>query len=309
MRTTVLLTAMGLLLGSGTVQTAHAAETLCSDTSKAGREACKAEAKDDLFIAAGICLNLSTPEARKACKAAAKVAGGEAKQDCGSVYEARQLICDALGQGPYDPVINPADFLHPDQITTTTANPFFPLVPGTVWTYQEGTQTVVVTVTSETKVILGVTTRVVRDLVTEGGTPVEDTDDYFAQKIDGTVLYFGELVQNFENGELRDLDGSFQAGFEGAKPGIIMKASPMVGDFYRQEFAFGDAEDIGEVLSTTGNESVPGASCNNACLVTRDFNPHDPDVEENKYYAPGKGLILTINLENGEREELLSITP
>jgi hypothetical protein len=309
MKTTTSIAAAALLLGTITVRSADAAEKLCTGTSKAAREACKSEVKEELSIAAGICLNLSTKDARKACKAEAKVAATEAKDECGAVFEAREQICDALGQGPYDPVINAADFLPPDQITAITANPFFPLVPGTVWTYQEGTQTVVVTVTNDTKVIQGVTTRVVRDLVTEGGLPVEDTNDYFAQKLDGTVWYFGELVQNFENGELTDLDGSFQAGVEGAKPGIIMKASPTVGDFYRQEFALGEAEDIGEVISTTGNETVPGASCNNACLVTRDFNPHEPDVEENKYYVAGKGLILTINLENGEREELLSVTP
>ena len=144
-----------------------------------------------------------------------------------------------------------------------------------------------VTVTNDTKVIQGVTTRVVRDLVTEGGVPVEDTNDYFAQKIDGTVWYFGELVQNFEDGELRDLDGSFQAGRDGAKAGIIMKAMPMVGDFYRQEFALGDAEDVAEVISTTGNESVPGASCNNACVVTRDINPLEPGVEEQQVLRGG----------------------
>jgi hypothetical protein len=206
-------------------------------------------------------------------------------------------------------VIVPADFLPPDEITAITANPFFPLVPGTVWTYHEGAQTIVVAVTNDTKVIQGVTTRIVRDLVTEGSVPIEDTEDYFAQKLDGTVMYFGELSQSFENGELRNLDGSFQAERDSAKAGIIMKATPVVGDFYREEFALGDAEDVAEVIGTTGNESVPGASCNNACVVTRNVSPHEPGVEENKYYAAGKGVILTINLETGEREELQSITP
>ena len=309
MRTKALMTAMALLFGVITAHAAHAVEKLCSGTSKAARQACKSDLKDDFFIATGICLNLSTKEARKACKAEAKVAATDAKEECAAVFEARELICDALGQGPYDPAINPADFLLPNQITALTANPFFPLVAGTVWTYQEGAQTVVVTVTSDTKVIQGVTTRVVHDLVTEGSLLVEDTDDYFAQKLDGTVWYFGELVQNFENGELRDLNGSFQAGRDGAKPGIIMKATPMVDDFYREEFALGEAEDAAEVTSTTGNESVPGASCNNACVVTRNITPREPGAEEQKYYAAGKGLILTINLETGEREELQSVTP
>ena len=52
----------------------------------------------------------------------------------------------------------------------------------------------------------------------------------------GNVWYCGEAVQDFENGELVSLDGSFKAGVDGAKPGILMKAAPMIGDVYRQEF-------------------------------------------------------------------------
>jgi hypothetical protein len=74
----------------------------------------------------------------------------------------------------------------------------------------------------------------------------------------------------------------------------------MVGDVYRQEFALGDAEDAAEVVSTTGSESVPAASCAGDCVVTRDFTPIEPDAAENKFYAPGIGLILEVDLETGE---------
>ena len=117
---------------------------------------------------------------------------------------------------------------------------------------------------------------------------------------------FGEIAKNYEDGELVDLEGSWEAGVDGAKAGIIMKADPQVGDVYRQEFFLGDAEDMGEVLSLSGDETVPAADCDNECLVTKDYTPIEPDVEENKYYAPGVGPILEVDVETGERVELVN---
>jgi hypothetical protein len=117
----------------------------------------------------------------------------------------------------------------------------------------------------------------------------------------------GELAQTFENGRLTDLEGSWTAGRDGAKPGMIMKAAPQVGDTYRQEFAPGDAEDAAEV-SATASATVPAASCGGTCVQRRDFTPIEPDVEEHKFYAPGIGLILELDVENGERGELVEFT-
>ena len=147
-----------------------------------------------------------------------------------------------------------------------------------------------------------------RDVVSADGGLIEDTDDYFTQDVDGNVWYFGELSKGFENGDLASLEGSWRAGVDGALPGIIMKATPAVGDTYRQEFAFGDAEDAAEVLSLTGSATTPGASCAGTCIVTRDFTPIEPDAAEQKYYAPGVGLILELGVETGERVELTSFT-
>jgi hypothetical protein len=76
---------------------------------------------------------------------------------------------------------------------------------------------------------------------------------------------------------------------------------------YRQEFSLGNAEDLAEILSLTGSATVPAASCNGDCLVTKDFTPMQPDLVENKYYASGKGVLLEINPETGERVELIEI--
>jgi len=161
------------------------------------------------------------------------------------------------------------------------------------------------TVTDEVKEILGVTCAVVHNLVKENGEVIEDTEDWYAQDIFGNVWYFGEIAQDFEDGELVSIDGSWKAGVDGAKAGIIMKAAPAVGDVYRQEFSLGNAEDLAEVLSLTGSEVVPAATCNGDCLVTRDFTPLQPDVSEHKYYKPGFGLILEVNPDTGDRVELV----
>lgn len=87
-----------------------------------------------------------------------------------------------------------------------------------------------------------------------------------------------------------------------------MLASPQAGDVYRQEVALGEAEDAARVISTTGSASVPAASCEGNCVVTRDFTPLEPDARERKFYAPGVGLILERDLVSGDRVELVEFS-
>lgn len=309
MKTTTGMVALTILTVGFASGAAHAGNP-CAATATAANQACRNEATDEYFIAVGNCLNLATLDATKACKKAAKHDLAEAKSgDCADQRDARVALCDQLGKAPYDPPIDQASFLSP-AATAASPNPYFPLVPGTVWVYKGGGETDTVTVTDKTKVIDGVTTIVVHDVVTDANdVPTEDTDDYFAQHVDGSVWYFGELSHQLENGEIVGVEGSFKAGVDGAKPGIIMKAHPAVGDVYRQEFALGDAEDAGEVISITGTESVPGASCTGTCVVTHDFSPLEPDANEQKFYAPGIGVILEVDIEEGgTRLELQSVT-
>ncbi len=203
------------------------------------------------------------------------------------------------------PAVNPADFV------TTIDNPYMPLVPGTKLRYEgtteDGTETVAVEVTRRTKKILGVTAVVVRDTVTEDGQVVEDTFDWFAQDREGNVWYFGEDSKEIEDGKVVSTEGSWEAGKDGAEPGIVMKAKPKVGDKYRQEYYKGVAEDRGEVLSTTEKVTVPYGSYDNV-LKTKDDSPLEPDVVEHKYYAKDVGLIREMQVEGGDdRLELISV--
>lgn len=157
----------------------------------------------------------------------------------------------------------------------------------------------------------------VRDIVKvkEDGewTVAEDTKDYYTQDQHGNVWYFGEFYKEFEGGVLVSLEGSWTAGVDGAKPGIIMKADPKKEDVYRQEFLLGDAEDMGKVLSIEeASVEVPYGTLDEKVLKTSDFTPLEPDVQVSKYYAPGVGVVLEVKVNadgDTERNELVRMTP
>jgi hypothetical protein len=213
-----------------------------------------------------------------------------------------------LPQGSEPSVLDPADF------TAKIDNPYWPMRPGSRWVFSEtdthGTrQKVVVTVTGKTKMIAnGVKARVIRDVVTESGTPVEITDDWYAQDKHGNVWYLGEAVRNYENGKLVDRTGSFEAGVDGAQPGIAMPTNPVPGLSYRQEYYKGQAEDKAAIV-TVGEEQVqvPFGFFDKEVLMTRDLVPTELRVRELKFYARGVGPLLSMHTDGpGGRAALIS---
>ena len=204
--------------------------------------------------------------------------------------------------------IDPAGF------TSQIDNPWLPYGVGSRWVYREtdgegGEQRVEVPVLHETREIMGVQTRVVHDVVTEDGELIEDTYDWYAQDADGNVWYFGEETKEFENGKVSTTAGSWEAGVDGAQPGIVMPAEPAVGDVYRQEHYAGEAEDAAEVLSLEEWVQVPFGSFRDV-LMTKDYTPLEPEVLEHKLYARGVGLVLALAISGGSgREELLEHSP
>ncbi len=289
----------------------------CSTTAYAAFKACGFEINEEYWMAVGICANLSDPEAVAECIESARQEKRAAKRLCREVREARLDVCDDLGQAPYDPVLRLSAFLDSEAITPATANPFFPLIAGTQWVYEgateEGTEVITVTVTDIIKDIEYPAESgqffacvVVRDVVELDGELIEDTDDWYAQDLQGNVWYFGEISKNYEDGELVGIDGSWKAGVEGAIPGIVMLANPQAGDLYRQEYALGEAEDMATVISRGEDEvGVPYGVFSADIIRTGEFTPLDPEVYEFKYYAPGVGMVLEVNPETGERVELV----
>lgn len=297
---------------------------VCSGTARAAFRACRHEVRDDFWIEVGNCLNSSGVEQ---CIEGARAHRFEAFELCDDQRAARFELCDLIGEAAYDPVWWPGDFVDPLYIgTAVDPNPHFPLIPGTVWIYEaefldeEGEtvkERITVEVKSETKRIGGVDCIVVNDVVEEDGEVIEDTDDWYAQDIWRNVWYCGEIAENFESfegddpeePELVDIEGSWKGFREGAKPGIIMQGEPRVGQVYRQEIALGDAEDAAEVISVSGSESVNSGifSCDGTCVVTREFTPLEPDVNDQKYYKRDVGLILEVDVESLDRVELVEM--
>ena len=183
-------------------------------------------------------------------------------------------------------------------------NKYFPLKPGTTFIYkgaQEGNPTRdTIAVTKEVKVIAGVTTRVTHDTLYVKGVLTEFTDDWYAQDDAGNVWYMGEFTTDLTNKE-NPHEGSWEAGVNGAKAGIIMETQPKVGDTYQQEFAKGVAEDKATVLSLNEKVCVP-YGCFSNVLKTKDFSPLEPSIVENKFYAQNTGDIREVSVQ-GESDE------
>lgn len=219
------------------------------------------------------------------------------------------LICGCGGGGDectvdtsYHPTIDAANFV--DGVT----NPLFPLTPGTQFVYESADEHIQVDVTTTRKTILGISCIEVHDVASVAGSMTEDTLDWYAQDRDGNVWYMGEDTKELDHGTVTSTDGSWEAGIDNAKPGIIIPATPIPNQPYRQEYKACEAEDFGTVLSTAETITGPTGTFT-SCLHTTDTTPLEPDVVEDKFYCPNVGLVLTIDQATGVHEDLISKTP
>ncbi len=296
----------------------------CQATTAAALAACKDSAQSDQNNAIGICKNISDKAEQKACLTDAKGTFQDDVDTCKEQRAARKDVCGLLGNGPYEPAFDPNDF-DTNFASLAHPNPFFPLDIGSEWTFASGDEIDHVEITSKTKLIAGVTCLVSHDEVDTEGQLTEKTDDWFAQAKNGDTWYCGEDTAQYETfpgddpqePQLVGIEGAFKAGRDGDLPGILVLASPTVGAVHRQEFSLNNAEDNAEVLSTTyafGENAdldthVPQALaellCAGDCMVTREFSALEPDGDERKYYAPGIGDFLEIEVATGNVTQLV----
>lgn len=213
-----------------------------------------------------------------------------------------------LPQGSDPVTLDPADFV------AQIDNQYWPMAPGTEWFFREtdpdgSLQKVKITVTSKVKTIVGIEATVVHDKVTDHGELIENTFDWYAQDMCGNVWYLGENTKEYENGVVVSTLGSWEAGVDGAQPGVVVPADPQVALSYRQEYYAGYAEDAAEVLSLTEQAQVPYGHFKDV-LLTKDFTPLHPKILEYKLYAKGIGPVLVLGVSGGsDREELLHFHP
>jgi len=282
----------GLALALLAAAPAAVAGDPCDDVAKAVSKACHSEARDDYWIAVAHCINAD--EDVDACRDEAGDELADAFDGCDERFDARRDLCAALGGGIHDPDFDPARFA----TEFDGRNPYFPVAVGNRWSYQGGDETIEVEVLDKTKNIEGVPCVVVRDVVSVDGAPIEDTLDWYAQAIDGDVVYCGEIALELETfpgddppePEVVDIEGSWKAGRDDALPGTVMFVDPTPGTTYRQELRLGDAEDAAEVLSVDygyGDDpeldahvpaDLAAMLCDRDCVVTRDFTPIEPDA-------------------------------
>ena len=202
--------------------------------------------------------------------------------------------------------------MNSDDFSVNIDNKYFSLVPRTNFIYEaetdEGLERIEVYVTEDTKRVQGVKTRVVWDRVWLDGELIEDTKDWYAQDKQGNVWYFGEDSKELVLGNVVSTKGSWEAGIDGAQPGIIMKANLRVGEIYQQEYSKGVAEDMAEILALGERVNVPYRTFSN-CLKTKEWNPLElTGDEENRYYCSSIGtIVLEESIESGERVELIEI--
>jgi len=203
----------------------------------------------------------------------------------------------------YAPVIDPARFV------TSVNNPYFPLVPGTRWEMRargdEAGEVTITLVTHRTRKVMGIACTVVRDEVDRNGQLEELTFDWYAQDEEGNVWYMGEQTAEYRNGRVSSRAGSWEAGVQGAQPGIIMPANPKVGLTYRQEFLQGEAEDLATVVDTSASATTPFRAFADV-WVTEDWTPLEPGTLERKFYARGMGLVAERLVKGGSGTNALT---
>ena len=195
--------------------------------------------------------------------------------------------------------------------STTITNPYFPAIPGKKYIYEgqteDGLERIEEQRLTTTKTILGVACIIVNFKAYLNGILIEEAWDWYAQDNNGNVWYFGEAVDNYNtNGSLLDHAGSWEAGVDGAQPGTIMPTIPQAGLAYREEYYFNHAEDRAEITATGQTVNIPLGTYTN-CIKTKNWTELEPDANENKYYAPGIGLIKEENVTDNTIIVLIAI--
>jgi hypothetical protein len=215
------------------------------------------------------------------------------------------ILASAVGAQASPHGIDPANFV------AHVTNPWFPLKPGTVYTYRgikDGKPARdIFTVTGETEMIAGVRTTVVHDRLYLAGRLEERTSDWYVQDKRGNVWYFGEATAELDsNGRVTSRQGSWRTGVNGARPGIYMPAQPTTGQSALEEYYKGHAEDHFQVLSLSASVHVPFVSSTRA-LLTKEWTPLEPKVLDHKYYVRGIGMVKEASIK-GPRETGLLVS-
>ena len=206
------------------------------------------------------------------------------------------------GSERYRPLIDPARF------RARVDNPYFPLVPGTVARIVERAGKRIseseVTVTADTKVVMGVTCTVVHDVVTIKDRVTEESFLCYAQDVDGNVWFFGEDVREYHSDNRVETSDSWEAGRHGAQRGIVMQGRPAPGEPYRLQYQRDEHEDMAQVEAVKDTVMVSAGRFRD-CVRTREWSMLEAG-NVTVWYARGVGFVKEV-APRGEVAELVSI--
>ncbi len=212
---------------------------------------------------------------------------------------ALSLMCTAGGDDGWKDIFNvpAANFVSTGRSTYFILEPGYQLILEDDEDNAAKKERLVITVLNETKVIDAVETRIVEERETVGERLKEVSRNYFAiDKATNDVYYFGEDVDNYNDGKVSGHGGSWISGKDGAHYGLLIPNQPKVGDKFYQEVAPKVAMDRFEVKSFNETVRVPAGKFEN-CLKTEETTPLEPGDRENKFYAPNVGLLIDGDLK------------
>ena len=174
--------------------------------------------------------------------------------------------------------------------SSTGRNRFFILEPGYQLVLQSDKEKVAITVLDETMKIGDVETRIVEEREEENGKLKEVSRNFFAIcKEHGDVFYFGEEVDDYQDGKIVGHSGAWRADEKNSKAGIMMPGTALLGARHYQEIA-PNAMDRAEIIGDDVSMKTPAGKFEN-CLRVEETTALDPAEKCYKAYAPGVGII------------------
>lgn len=199
--------------------------------------------------------------------------------------------------------------LDPAAFTSRVDNPYLPLAAGSRWNYTasgvDGDVRTEVTAGSGTHRIAGIDAVPVRAVTTDsGGGVLREATAWYAQDRDGNVWLLGRAGRDYLEGVLTGTD-RWEAGRDGAQPGIAMPAGPVAGQRWRIAYSRGRAEDTARVLATGQHVSVP-AGAYDGVVTVEESSRLFPGARVEHWYAPGVGLVQSQAAGDGDRTRLVA---
>lgn len=216
-------------------------------------------------------------------------------------FTALAFVCAAVAFPARVPALSAAQWkdrfeVPSTELVATGRNDYFSLIPGQRSEFRSGDDRLVITVLDETRVIDGVTTRVVEERETTGTALVEVSRNFFAiDRRSHDVYYFGEEVDIYSQGRVTSHDGAWLSGRDGARFGMMMPAAPAVGQRYYQEVAPKVAMDRAEIVDLHAVVRTAQREFRD-CLRVQETTPLERGVSY-KWYARGVGLVQDDDLK------------